>query len=524
MEAYNHLIGLLVTLHKAEPEIGYDIEAFNYLERAKARAFLDHLETSQVNISLGIDVELINQEKEIQKDISAIYTKLLDTEITPEEKNAILEQLKKKEYEHEALKREIRTESPAYANLKYPKIITLVETQNKLIDSKTAFFAYSIGKENSFAFVITKKRLKIFPIPSQDVIQKLTSEYLNIITDKENDDFRLGYELFNRLVNPGLSDNIKKIIFVTDDILHFLPFETLITYENRRKWLIEDFKIAYVPSISSLREIIEQKMANRAKRKKDLLALGDPIFGSLETEDNGNDIFQNFYSSNAFGFYRLKYSSTEIEKISSLFKQTKRTTFRRENASEERIKNHNLKDYKIIHFATHSIIDDKKPARSSIVLSLDDDPEEDGFLQMREIYNLKLNTDLVTLSACQTGLGQFIKGEGIEGLNRAFFYAGSSSVLMSLWPINDQVTAQLMERFYTHLRSSESIMNSLRKTKLEMAASANVSHPYYWAGFVASGMADRVIFPGSMNRWLLFTISFLFAGGLVLILKRRQKS
>ena len=112
---------------------------------------------------------------------------------------------------------------------------------------------------------------------------------------------------------------------------------------------------------------------------------------------------------------------------------------------------------------------------------------------MREIYNLKLNSDLVTLSACQTGLGQFIRGEGIEGINRAFFYAGASSVLMSLWAVNDQATYQLMERFYMHLRSSESITNSLRKAKLEMISSDILSHPYYWAGFIVSGKADQVI-------------------------------
>ncbi|GAI78985.1 unnamed protein product, partial [marine sediment metagenome] len=123
---------------------------------------------------------------------------------------------------------------------------------------------------------------------------------------------------------------------------------------------------------------------------------------------------------------------------------------------------------------------------------------------MREIYNLKLNSDLVTLSSCQTGLGEFIKGEGIEGINRAFFYAGTSSVLMSLWAVNDQASYQLMERFYFHLRSSESIMSALRKAKLELIGSNTLSHPYYWAGFIVSGKADEIIFPHSINKWLFF--------------------
>ena len=140
---------------------------------------------------------------------------------------------------------------------------------------------------------------------------------------------------------------------------------------------------------------------------------------------------------------QLKYSGVETDRISSLFSKEKSDILLREKATEENVKKHDLLDYKILHFATHSLIDDKMPGRSSIMLVLDDDPSEDGFLQMREIYNLKLNADLVTLSACHTGGGQLIKGEGIEGLNRAFFYAGTSSVIMSLWSVNDQATYQL---------------------------------------------------------------------------------
>jgi CHAT domain-containing protein len=150
------------------------------------------------------------------------------------------------------------------------------------------------------------------------------------------------------------------------------------------------------------------------------------------------------------------------------------------------------------------------------VLSLHEDQTEDGFLQMREIFNLKLNSDLVTLSSCQTGLGELIRGEGIEGINRAFFYAGASSVLMSLWAVNDQASYQLMERFYYHLRSSsESIKNALRKAKLDMINSGVFSHPYYWAGFIASGKTDKVIFPSVRNKLLFFGIAFLFASGLI---------
>jgi CHAT domain-containing protein len=289
-----------------------------------------------------------------------------------------------------------------------------------------------------------------------------------------------------------------------------LPFETLIAKENSTHWLIKEHRIAYAPSISSLNELIKRKKANGTKRRMELLAFGDPFFGSLETEENGDDILQDFFSTSTYNLYRLEYSNTEIEKISGHFKKKKREIFQRLDASEEQLKSQSLDDYKIIHFATHSLVDNKKPARSSIVLSLDNDEREDGFLQMREIYDLKLNSDLVTLSACQTGLGQYIRGEGIEGINRAFFYAGSSSVLMSLWAVNDQATYQLMERFYTHLKSSESIASSLRKAKLEMINSEILSHPYYWAGFIVSGKADQIIFSKNTLKFILVGLLIIF--------------
>ena len=523
IDAYHYFINLLLTFPPPHPEEEYKREAFNSLEKAKARAFLDSLELSKIDISQDVDPELLNRKKEIEKNISNIYTKIRASELSPENNKRLQKDLERYENDLEILKREIRIKNPAYAEINYPEIISLQEAQRELLDSKTAFFAYCIGKEHSYAFVITKKDFRIFPLPPRENIQRQVSDYLKVISDKDNKNFKLGYELFSALVLPGLDKNIKNIIFVPDDILHFLPFEALITHKEKRDWLIKDYKIAYAPSISSLREIIQRKKSNGPKPRMDILAFGDPFFGPWEAGDNGKDIFQDYYNSNAFNFFRLKYSGFEIDKISSLFKKRKRTIFRREEASKEQLMNHSLDDYKIIHFATHSIIDEKIPARSSIVLSLDEDLTQDGFLQMREIYNLKLNSDLVTLSSCQTGLGKFIKGEGIEGINRAFFYAGTSSVLMSLWAVNDQASYQLMERFYFHLRSSESIMSALRKAKLELIDSNTLSHPYYWAGFIVSGKADEIIFPHSINKWLFSGISFLFVAGIILAARKNRR-
>lgn len=522
IETYQNTVDLLCTLHESEPEKLYDIQAFNFLERAKARAFLDRLEVSQVNLSQGVEADLLKQEEALMKRISNLNSKLFLSELGGEQKKKIGDQLKTCEERLEALKREIRMSSPAYANLKYPQIISLEQTQKQVLDNETAFFEYCLGKRNSYAFVITKRKLKIFALPPAKKIQELVREYLKAITEKENQDFQLGYELFRTLVLPGLDKKMDKLIFIPDDILHYLPFETLLSQKNEKRWLVEDYKVGYAPSISALQEIIRQERSSDRKPQKDLLAFGDPFFGPEEEKDSVRETLKDFSSADTLNLPRLKYSGLEIEKMAGLFKKTKINIFKRKEATEEQLKRLNHADYKILHFATHCLIDDEKPARSSIVLSLGNNSAEDGLLQMREIFNLKLNSDLVTLSSCQTGLGQYIKGEGIEGLCRAFFYAGASSALISLWAVHDQASYQFMERYYLHLRSSNSIMDSLQKAKLEMIGSDVFSHPYYWAGFIVTGNSDKIIYLSGPKKLILIISLLLLGGGIaaLIILKK----
>ena len=521
IDAYQNSIDVLASQSILLKDKAQSAEAFNYFERAKARAFLDSFEVSEVNISKGIDLKIANKEKEIVRQISNSYTQLLNPNLDSAAKSNALVKIKELEEESDRLKREIRTTNPAYANLKYPEVITYDEAMDSLVDKDTTFFAYSLGKERSYVFVLSENGLKIFVAPARKTLQQQVAEYRKVISDKDNHDFSLGHVLFKELVLPGLAKNTKKIIFVPDDILNLLPFETLISDSGTTRWLVQDHPIAYVPSLSSLRELNRRKSASRMRPHKDLLAFGDPFYGANE-EDRRNtspDIFQDFYSNSAVNFFRLKYSGLEIQKIEAAFKPSRTDTFQRQEATEDRLKAEPLTDYRIIHFATHGLIDDKKPARSSIILALDQNPGEDGFLQMREIFNLRMNADLVTLSACQTGLGQFIRGEGIEGLSRAFFYAGASSVLMSLWAVNDEATYQLMERFYRHLMGSETPAIALRRAKLEMIGSGVLSHPYYWAGFIVNGKSDTVIFPRTLRRWIIL-VSSLCAGIMILVALR----
>jgi len=515
IEAYYNIIDLLVKLNQKDSKYPYKSEAFHYLERAKARAFLDSMEVSKIDLSAGISQKLLNQEAELMNEISKIHSKLLNYQLTPEQRQKANEELEALEDQLESLKREIRAASPAYANLRYPRPIKLEEAQRSLIDKDTAVFAYALGRESSYVLVLSTEDIAIFPLPNYKEIDSMVRSYVSSITNPESQDFSLGYTLYKILVEPGLKVvNPKKIIFIPDDILYFLPFEALLTKKEKREWLIKECDIAYVPSLSVLRELTERRKSNNKKPSHDILAVGDPFYGKTESY---------FYPNSDYQFFRLRYSGQEVIRIASFFKPQKRDVLLREGASEENFKEKDLSDYRIIHLAAHALINDRKASRSAIILSLDDDPKEDGFLQMREIFNLKLNADLVALSACQTGLGQLIRGEGIEGLSRAFFYAGASALLISLWAINDEASSQLLERFYYYLCSSLPINTALRKAKLELIESGILSHPYFWGSFIVSGEADRIVLPRKLNRWIILTLSLCAGLAILVIWISREK-
>ena len=179
----------------------------------------------------------------------------------------------------------------------------------------------------------------------------------------------------------------------------------------------------------------------------------------------------------------------EINDIGSLFPSAERKVFLGADANEKNVKGEKLDAFRYVHFATHGIVDEEKPARSGVILSLKGNEKEDGVLQVTEIMRLKLNADLVTLSACRTGLGRVVGGEGVLGLTRAFIYAGSHSVVASLWNVNDTATAELMKSFYANLKKGEPKDEALRQAKLTLLKGKQTTwrHPYYWAPFVLVG-------------------------------------
>jgi CHAT domain-containing protein len=502
LKVYESLINILYELKQRDGSKKYEKEIFLFVEKVKARAFLEGLAESKIDIRENLSQDLRDEEDRISNQITSIYFEISRPGISAKDKKALEARLSQEEDGYMRLISKMRDENPVTANLVSPELSRQELVQENLVDDKTALAEYYLGEKQSYLFLITKSSMDFYPLPSRQEIEKSVKGYLKLISEPPQKEFlgRLGaIRLFDEFLFPlkdGKYRGIEKLIIVPDGVLYYLPFETLIAGQENRtsKYLIDRFQVSYAPSSSVLMFLLD-KRATRGS-PSGLLAFGDPVYPDVKSPSpKGNavkNILAEFYLNQGFKFFPIPYTRDEIRAISKYFPKDKKDIFLGQDAREENIKKPPRNEYQVVHFACHGFLDENQPFRSALVLSQDQEKEEDGFLQVRELYNLRLKANLVVLSACHSGRGKLEKGEGILGLTRMFFYSGTKSVLSTLWSVNDQSTALFMKIYYRYLAKGRKIGEALRLTKLDMIQS-KFSHPYYWAGFVLNGDYDSRI-------------------------------
>jgi CHAT domain-containing protein len=373
------------------------------------------------------------------------------------------------------------------------------QVQKRLLDEKTAILEYYLGEKNSLLFLITKKAFSVFFLPPRKEIETSINAYTMLLSDPPKGQWkgllasqRLSQELLLSAMKI-MPEPVDRLIIIPDGLLFYLPFETLALFPKGQTsdatFLISKYAISYASSCASLLFLMERK--KKSEFPKNLLAFGNPVYLSNVASDEKNkitvaNIMRENYEGQGFDFSSLVQSEREVNQISGFFFKPNRDIYLKKEANEEMIKKLSLEDYQIIHFACHGFIDEKLPSRSALILSLDDNAKDDGFLQVREITNLQMSPELVVLSACQTGGGTIERGEGILGLTRVFFCAGARSVVSTIWKIDDKAAAEFMRYFYFYLFQKKDKAQALRLAKLRMLKS-EYSHPFYWAAFVLNG-------------------------------------
>jgi len=493
-------IELLLSLGRAE-------EAFEVAESYHARAFLDVLAEAGLDSMTELNPAQQAEEDKLFEQISSIQKELWQAQVAAAEEERLKRQLAEAENALEVFRLEQRRADPRYARVKAPPPLSHHRIAAEVLDAETALIEYVLGDKQSFAWVVFQNKVSAVMLPSSKELTAAVTAYRTASSSKVSSPAAAqaiaklkaqNQQLYQKLFQPlePHLQSAQKLIIVPDGALAYLPFETLAGEPKRAAttapYLIERFAISYAPSASALAALRALRQ-NTAAESKGIIAFGDPVYAKSDlgetvtsTSSGKGQIGQ---ADHSFDFRQLPYTRNEVNGIAALFPTADRRVFLGAAAREQNVKAEQLSQYRYLHFATHALIDEEYPARSGIILSTPTDAKEDGALQMGEVMRLKLNADLVTLSACRTGLGQLFKGEGMIGLTRSFLYAGAESVVVSLWNVNDIATATLMKAFYKNLKQGMPKDEALRQAKLELIHGQQQAwrHPYYWAAFVMVG-------------------------------------
>lgn len=501
-------------------ELGRPQEAFHLLERFRAQAFLALLAERDLTFAGELPPEL-DQER---RRLAVLYDRneLQLTALNPEKDREAIEALQREQVQlrrrRDEIALEMRRTAPRLAALQDPQALTF-ERVREALDPGTVMLSYSAGEEQTHLFIVTPGReLHIETLDvGRQALEKDVDRYRQLI-DQTRAGSTLGAQgldwfsrrLYNLLVEPAepwiAAGN--RIVLVPDGPLHLLPFAALTRKDGRH--LVEWKPLSTVLSGTVFAELKKQRrdaVAAAEPSSWQWVAFGDPWFPPRLAQgrpgDTGGARLRSVSTRAQLPWKRLPQSRREVEEIAALFPAGRRRTYLDREASEERAKAVG-KDARIVHFATHGFVDGRSPFDSGLVLSIPEELAEgrdNGLLQVWEIFeSVRLDADLVVLSACETGIGEIRGGEGIIGLTRAFQYAGARSVLASLWRVEDEATAELTQRFYRHLRSGKAKDEALRAAQLELIRSPlrvpdgrggrterNAAAPYFWAALQIVG-------------------------------------
>jgi CHAT domain-containing protein/tetratricopeptide (TPR) repeat protein len=395
-----------------------------------------------------------------------------------------------------------------------PAPLGVPEIQREVLDPDTLLLEYALGEERSFLWVVGAHSVASYQLPGRAEIEARARRLYDLLPRSQ----KRGIKEQERFAAAALSDAIlapavgslgrKRLLIVADGALQYIPFGALpvLSPEGRRIPLLVGHEVVHLPSASVLARL-RQQIAGRPEPPHLVAVVADPVFDRDDsrlqrslipvasvaiagTSRAESELERSAEDLGLGHFARLPQARREAEAILSLVPPGEALPALGFAASRETVLSGRLADYRIVHFATHGLLNAEHPDLSGLVLALVDERGRlrDGFLRVHEVYGLHLPADLVVLSACRTALGQEVRGEGLLGLTQGFFHAGAARVLVSLWNVNDEATAELMSRFYRGvLRRGLPPSRALREAQLSMLREPRWGAPYYWAGFTLQG-------------------------------------
>lgn len=500
----------------------YNERAFYFIEKSKAAVLQEGIIESKATRFAKLPPDLIIEEKRLKSDLTFNETQL-QKEIKKEKLKDSLKVLAfkstlfelKNQYEH--FISDLEKNYPAYYDLKYEtKTKTIREIQNFLDDS-SAMLEYFVGDSALYIAVISKKSFDIIAIKKPDNFIKTVRDFNSSIVKAENENYiSAANKLSEMLISPVYNkiESIEKLVVIPHEALFKVPFEALFSKTEKTNtqnfselnYLIKNYDISYHYSAALFLGGQDKEsggVSNGYISEKNFVGFA-PVFpkddlsgytiatGKQSALLSKSDEILRSLSLDGKNYDELKHSEWEVNSIIDLFSQNNsnqiNTAYFFSDAKEDSFK-YNVKDYKIVHIATHSFMNEDQPDISGVVFAqpIDSSFSNDGILYSGETYNLDLSADLVVLSSCESGLGKLFKGEGMMALTRGFLYSGASNIIFSLWKIPDKHTSELMVEFYKQMITGKSYSESLRRAKLKLIQNQLTSRPRSWAGFLLIG-------------------------------------
>ena len=537
-------IDLLMRMRVTQPEMA--VLALETSEKSRARVLLELLGESGINIRQDVDPKLVAEEQRLGQKVQ-VWASRLEKATNPALVARLKTELSELEVELERTQSGIRKSSPQYAAITQPEPLKLKEIQQQL-DPDTMLLEYALGDERSYLWAVTRDSLAGYELPKEEQITKAALQVYELLTarsttrrgetanakqnriDGAEAKLQAASESLSQILLAPVAAQLgnKRLVVVADGALQYIPFGMLPVGERRgdaergRRGdreeryvpLIVNHEVVSLPSASAL-AIQRAELAGRRAAPKTLAVIADPVFDRSDTRlKAAAKVESDETTAGAIGLDdvrslehlaeksddktttarliipRLPFTRQEATRLLALAPGNSSFSATDFTANRTTVLDGRLNEYRYVHFATHGVLNSERPGLSSLVLSMvdKDGNQQDGFLRANDIYNLKLSAELVVLSACQTGLGKEIKGEGLVGLTRGFMYAGAPRVVVSLWSVNDRATADLMTRFYQKmLKEGVRPAAALRAAQVSMLQRKQWQSPYYWAAFTMQG-------------------------------------
>ncbi|MCX2743231.1 CHAT domain-containing protein [Mangrovivirga sp. M17] len=466
---FHAIIELGYSGYNNEKDNSYLDLAFTASEKSKDLILLDAIRQTRAIRYSQVPEKVINKESIYRQEILTLEKNLFEER--SEKKisliNSQLNEVKLKYYDYLD---SLRNHYPRYYDLKFnTSVINIEKVQKELLDEDSEMIYFVLTEDHIFRFTINKKAVDFDKtVLNKDFTQKVKELYSYLTSPSSEGLTSYETKLIEEISQLLLPEKINKdrLIIVRDGILNYIPFEVL--KKNDYGILLNNHSVSYSNSATSLYTL---KKTNLNKKDNKILAFAPSFKYEMD------------------GFVPLIYNEEEIEKISQFFP----TTLYTGNDADLPNFYSNVNNYQIIHFATHASANDIYPDYSYLAFSKNDSSENTLFI--KDLYNMNLEVEMATLSACQTGIGKLEKGEGMISLSKGFYYAGVRSLVNSLWKINDRSTSKIMEYFYEELEDGKTKDLALRNAKLRYLDSTSdpaLKHPYYWAAFVSSGNQKEI--------------------------------